>query len=192
MNSKGIESKDSSCKPDFETIDEINKQLQTFQSARRLRDSFTVRLKRKHPAHGVFISATKPTIVFGTICCDKRLPWLATDRHHDLLLEIWDDISHWVVGRYILMPDHLHFFAAPQETAVPFDNWVQYVKSQFTKRNQNASCVWQTDHWDTRIRSLEHYEEKSFYMFDNPVRAGLVTCPKEWKHQGIAHELRWN
>ena len=146
---------------------------------------------RKRPAHGVHISATKPTIVYLTVCCDKRRQWLATDRHHSLLLDIWRDTTHWVVGQYVLMPDHLHLFAAPQESAVEVDAWVRYWKSQFTKRNRNVSCVWQTDHWDTRIRSLTHYEERSQYMFDNPVRASLVSDPELWPFKGVVHELRW-
>ena len=146
---------------------------------------------RKHPSHGVYISPNKPTIICLTVCCEKREPWLTTDRHHDLLLNVWQDKSHWVVGRYVLMPDHLHLFAAPQAAAVEFDSWVKYVKSQFTKRNKNTSCVWQTDHWDTRIRNRAHYEEKSIYMFNNPVRAGLVKNADDWKYKGVVHELRW-
>ena len=145
---------------------------------------------RKHPAHGVYISPVNPTIVYVTVCCDKRKPWLASDGHHQLLLGIWQDTSHWVVGRYVLMPDHLHLFAAPQEKAVAFDAWVKYWKSQFTKRNKDPKCVWQTDHWDTRIRSQKHYEEKSNYMFDNPARAGLVIDPLGWPYKGVVHDLR--
>ncbi len=146
---------------------------------------------RKHPSHGVYISPNKPTIIYVSVCCEKRTPWLITDRHHELLLNVWQDKSHWVVGRYVLMPDHLHLFAAPQATAVDFDSWVKYFKSQFTKRNKNTSCVWQTDHWDTRIRNQVHYEEKSIYMFNNPVRAGLVQNANDWKYKGVVHELRW-
>ena len=105
-------------------------------------------------------------------------------------MQVWQDTSHWVVGRYVLMPDHLHLFAARQSTAVEFDSWAQYFKSQFTKRNKDSSCVWQTDHWDTRIRNREHYEEKLNYMFNNPARAGLVSDANEWKYKGVVHELR--
>lgn len=174
------------------TIDEMNLLLQTVP--RTVAHPADLRVDdaiRKHAAHGVFISPTNPTIVYVTVCCDDRIPWLATDRNHELLLSIWQDSSHWVVGRYVIMPDHLHLFASPQPTAVLFDSWVTYFKSQFTKRRKDPSCVWQTEHWDTRIRSLRHYEEKSVYMWNNPVRAGLVTHPDEWKYKGVVHELRW-
>ena len=146
---------------------------------------------RKHPAHGVLISIANPTIVYVTVCCKNKSPWLASDRHLRLLSEIWQDNSHWVVGRFVLMPDHLHLFAAPQENSVDFDAWVKYWKSQFTKRNNDTKCKWQTDHWDTRVRSQTHYEERSQYMLDNPVRAGLVSDPNSWPYQGIIYEVRW-
>ena len=174
------------------TLDEINDLLRSMPQYSPLADLDAVSVDaRKHPAHGVYISPDKPTIVYVTVCCEKRIPWLASDRHHETLLNVWQDASHWAVGRYVLMPDHLHLFAAPQTTAVEFDSWVQYFKSQFTKRNKDGACVWQTEHWDTRIRNLEHYEEKSNYMFNNPVRAGLVTDANQWKYKGVVHELRW-
>ena len=146
---------------------------------------------RKHPTHGVYISPTKPTIIFLTVCCQNRSPWLATAEHHKTLLEIWQDYSHWVVGRYVVMPDHLHLFAAPQEDAVSLESWVKYWKSMFTKKNQKLECKWQTNHWDTRMRSENQYEEKSEYMFANPVRVGLVSAPNDWPLKGVVHELRW-
>ena len=183
-------SRDESCPA--QSCDEINIILKSmprmFNSAELQAE---VLVSRKRPVHGVYISPKNPTIVYATICYDKRVPWLATDRHHEILENVWQDASHWVVGRYVLMPDHLHLFAAPQATAVEFDSWVQYFKSQFTKRNKDSTCVWQTDHWDTRIRNLEHYEEKSIYMLNNPVRAGFVADANDWKYQGVVHELRW-
>ncbi len=174
-----------------QTLDEINRVLQTVQRGAPLDLPDTAHQSRKSPAHGVYVSPTQPTIVYVTICCQDRAPWLATDKHHNLLVDIWKDNSRWVVGRYVLMPDHLHLFASPQPTAVPFDAWAKYVKSQFTKRNKVGTYVWQTDHWDTRIRTLQHYEEKTQYMLNNPVRAGIVGDSRDWRYQGVVHELRW-
>lgn len=168
--------------------DEINLELSPIHSSTDADQP----IHRKHPDHGVFISAKNPAIVFLAVCCDKRQPWLATTNHHDLLMDIWQDTCHWVVGRYVVMPDHLHLFASPQESAVTFDAWVKYWKSQFTKRNKNPRCVWQTDHWDTCMRNQQHYEEKSEYMFANPVRAGLTDEPTQWPFRGIVHEIRWD
>jgi len=173
-------------------IDEVNAMLRSIPPCNCPEDFQLAYVEpRKHPAHGVFLALDKPTIVYATICCKNRRPWLATYKHHQILLEVWQDTTHWVVGRYVLMPDHLHLFAGCQENAVEFDAWVQYFKSQFTKRNKCKECVWQTDHWDTRIRNANHYEEKALYMYNNPVRAGLVADAEDWKYKGSVHQVRW-
>ena len=96
------------------------------------------------------------------------------------------------MGRYIIMPDHIHFFAAATETTIEYDNWVTYWKSQFSKRHKNREHRWQTDHWDTRVRNERLYEEKWEYVRWNPVRRGLVEKPEEWPYQGEVYQLRWS
>ena len=41
------------------------------------------------------------------------------------------------------------------------------------------SQEWQSDHWDTRLRSGESYDAKWEYVRNNPVRAGLVKTAEE-------------
>jgi putative transposase len=65
---------------------------------------------RKHPAHGVRISLAEPTIVFLTVCTKDRGPWLACGEAHQALLDALKAAGTWCVGRYVLMPDHLHLF----------------------------------------------------------------------------------
>jgi len=147
---------------------------------------------RKRPAHGVLFVDGQPTIIFDTVCTKNRKPWLASAEIHTLLCEVWREATVWLMGRYMIMPDHIHFFAAATETNIEYDNWVTYWKSQFSKRHGNHDHRWQTDHWDTRIRKEEQYEEKWEYVRWNPVRRGLVEKPEDWPYQGEIHELRWS
>jgi putative transposase len=102
------------------------------------------------------------------------------------------EANAWLVGRYILMPDHLHLFAAPGRLDISLDNWVKYWKSQFTNRYFVADQAWQSSHWDTRLRSGEGYDEKWTYVRENPVRAGLVTKSDDWPFQGELNVLDWS
>jgi putative transposase len=147
--------------------------------------------QRKHPAHGVRIYADRPTIVFVTVCTKDRRAWLATDEHHALLRGIWTEASAWLVGRYVIMPDHIHFFAAPGEADLPLDNWVRYWKGRFTRNHTCCEGKWETDHWDRRLRKLEDYDQKWEYVRDNPVRHGLVEKAEDWPCQGEIYELDW-
>jgi len=76
---------------------------------------------RKHPASGVQINLGEPTIVFLTVNTRDRRPWLAQPLVHECLCEAWRQAQAWLVGYYLLMPDHLHLFCAPRDLTVTLD-----------------------------------------------------------------------
>ncbi len=149
---------------------------------------------RRHLAHGVQWDDNRRPILFVTVCTQRRAPVLANSTLHDLLTDVWRDANAWLVGRYVIMPDHLHFFTAPRDEAFSLEVWMQYWKSQLGKRQHTNSDFkrvrWQRDHWDTRLRNLETYAEKWDYVRYNPVRKGLVASADEWPYQGTLNELR--
>jgi hypothetical protein len=59
---------------------------------------------RHKPASGVRIELGGPTIVFLTVCTDKRVPWLARTDVHEHLRTVWNEAQAWPVGNYVLMP----------------------------------------------------------------------------------------
>ena len=120
---------------------------------------------RKHPIHGIELPAVDQTlIIFLTVCTKNRQPWLATDDIHNLLRKNWKCSAEWLVGRYVVMPDHIHLFTSPGKIDLPLENWVRYWKSKFTKAHRVADHRWQVDHWDTRLRSWQSYEDKWNYV----------------------------
>jgi putative transposase len=149
-------------------------------------------VNRKKPAHGVWIDPLRPTtIVLITVCTRGRRPWLASQENHEAVRRVWIEARAWLVGRYVLMPDHLHLFASPGDVELPLDNWVRYWKSGFRRMRRVSTQEWQVDHWDTRLRSGESYEEKWWYLRNNPVRAGLVRIAEDWPYQGELNVLHW-
>jgi len=59
----------------------------------------------------------EPAIFFITTCTADRRSELATAPMHDICREVWRNaelLYGWTVGRYVLMPDHAHFFCAPR------------------------------------------------------------------------------
>jgi putative transposase len=151
---------------------------------------------RHHPTHGVWLHAHNPTIVFLTVCTDNRRRWLAANDVHSILCSIWKDTNSWLIGRYVLMPDHIHLFCSPVDESTSLEAWVKYWKSQASRafRQQGigpSGRFWQSDHWDTRLRCEESYDGKWEYVRHNPVRANLVSRAEEWPWQGEIHELRW-
>jgi len=150
---------------------------------------------RKHPIHQpVHERFGTPVIVFVTVCAKMRKPILATEAAHQTLVAAWHAAESWLVGRYVIMPDHVHLFCAPVEIhPQPLLRWVSYWKSQAARNwpNPDDAPVWQRHFWDTQLRRDENYTQKWQYVLENPVRAGLVRRAEEWPYAGEMHELRW-
>ncbi len=149
------------------------------------------RVGRRKPAEGVHIRLGEPTIVFVTVCTDKRVLWLAQPEVHKLLLETWSEAQAWLVGYYLLMPDHLHLFCAPRDLDISLNRWMRYWKRVFTQKARHADWQWQSRHWDTRLRRSENYTEKWNYIRENPVKNGLVKNAGDWPYQGMMNVLPW-
>ncbi len=169
----------------------------------------TTAFTRQYPAKGVRIVSGQPTIVFVTVCTANRKPWLATPVNHAALVRIWrNEATAWLVGRYVLMPDHVHLFAAlgcTEDTArddnmhqpvhvdmhPPLTLWVRFWKRRFAQDRGLTRRSWRGGMWDTRMRTARQYEEKWAYVRENPVRYGLVARPEDWPYAGHIHDLVW-
>ncbi|MGB8340394.1 MAG: hypothetical protein WCE51_02295 [Chthoniobacterales bacterium] len=157
-----------------------------------LRDGVPV--DRKHPIHLAPIEAhNRSIIIFVTACTVERRPILATPRAHAAMVRAWQQASTWLVGRYVILPDHVHLFCAPNAIgAPPPERWMRYWKSLVTKTLKAGSeTVWQRHHWDRQLRSGESYDNKWEYVRSNPVRHGLIAEADAWSYQGELNELRW-
>jgi putative transposase len=150
---------------------------------------------RKHPAHFPTVERfNTPIIIFLTVCTKNRKRILANDNAHDALKNAWRQHPLWLVGRYIVMPDHVHLFCAPAEfSPTPLGVWVRFWKSyaaQHWPRKEDAP-VWQRHFWDTQLRRGESYSEKWEYVVQDAVRANLVERAEDWPYQGELNVLRW-
>jgi putative transposase len=146
---------------------------------------------RAYPSHGINTPRTGALIVFVTACTKSRKPWLANDTSHRHILDAWDAADTWAVGRYVLMPDHVHFFASPVSPETDLGAWMRFWKSHVSRANQNPANRWQKDYWDTRLRTGQSYDEKWQYIRENPIRHNLVTDADDWPYQGELVELQW-
>ena len=146
--------------------------------------------QRRHPAKGVFIFLDRATIVFVTVCSHNREKTLANGSVHDTLLKAWTKADRWMVGAYVIMPDHIHFFCSPKDESVVIEPWVTFWKREFRRELGSAAPRFQSDCFHHRLRGEESYAEKWEYVRANPVRAGLVERPEDWPYQGILNELR--
>jgi putative transposase len=153
------------------------------------------RPQRKTPLHlPARESANGAVIVFITVCTNKTRPIMAQPDIHDLLRDIWIHADDWLVGRYVIMPDHIHLFCSPgNPDCLSLAQWVHFWKSAASRRwpRSEEQPVWQKSCWDTQMRAGEQYSVKWDYVRHNPVRAGLCQTPDEWPFQGELNVLPW-
>ncbi len=133
-------------------------------------------------------------IYFVTACTSDRRSLLAgVDIHHAFYHFSTAGAARgaWV-GRYVLMPDHLHLFVALE--AISLSAWMKSLKNALSKtlRIQGHDAPhWQRGFFDHLLRSGESYSQKWDYVRENPVRSGLVTKPEDWPYAGEICDLEY-
>lgn len=150
---------------------------------------------RRRPIHQPVVHRPHtPPIIFLTVCARGRRPILARDDAAAAIVTAWRGAKSWAVGRYVIMPDHVHCFCSPADEEVRLARWVQYWKALASRLwpQRHERPVWQRDFWDTQLRRCESYEAKWEYVYRNPVRRGLVAAPEEWPYQGEIVPLWWD
>lgn len=142
--------------------------------------------RRPHRLDLLF-SSVRP-FYFVTFNTHKRLPLLARADIHEAFRSfcVRAQEHNVAVGRYVLMPNHVHLFVA-MPANLTLSRWVQMLKNVLGK--ELLRCGFQKPHWqqgffDHVLRSSESYSEKWDYVRVNPVRGGLCDEPEQWPYQG--------
>jgi REP element-mobilizing transposase RayT len=130
-------------------------------------------------------------IYFVTACTADRRRCLALDAIAKILTDAWRAsplASGWVVGRYVIMPDHVHFFARAQPDAKSLSafvrDWKRWTATRVGRLAGIPAPFWPPEFFEHVLRSRESYAEKWEYINANPVRAGLAATPEAWPYAG--------
>jgi putative transposase len=89
------------------------------------------------------------------------------------------------VPAYCFMPDHLHLLVV-----VPEGVWLQEFVRQFKQRSGYAlkkatsAFAWQISYYDHVLRKEEALLDVARYIWDNPVKEGLVDDPRDFPFSG--------
>jgi REP element-mobilizing transposase RayT len=133
-------------------------------------------------------------IYFVTACTANRRKILASSAIHESFVEFaksGPEHGAWI-GKYVVMPDHLHAFVALDEERITLANWMKSLKNSLSKAMRAEKILpphWQKAFFDHVLRSSESGSEKWEYVSDNPVRAGLVKRSEDWPFQGEIFSL---
>jgi len=135
-------------------------------------------------------SRIKRLIYFVTACTLDRKGVLTREDAFERIVSTLHEAARresWLVGRFVVMPDHIHFFCAPESETADLSKFMKRFKSLSTRRIWelgHGPRIWQKEFFDHLLRSDESYEAKWEYVRHNPVRHGLCENPEQWKYQG--------
>ncbi len=128
------------------------------------------------PRIPVWLPLEQEVVYFVTMCVKDRRPVLANTETLRALERAVSKLIHWWIYAAILMPDHLHLLAAPDDRDADVGNLSGALK-RWIRKELRAKWQWQPGCFDRLLRTNESAQAKWEYMRENPVRAGLV---KEW------------
>ena len=134
------------------------------------------------------IFATGP-LYFVTFCTHERQRFLAKDEVHTafvLFAKRAEGTYTVAVGRYVIMPDHVHLFVRGDYN-FRLGPWIGALKQALAKAatlSRAKGQVWQEGFFDHLLRTNGSYSQKWNYVRENPVRAGLVKSAPDWPYQG--------
>ena len=123
-----------------------------------------------------------------TICVKpRRAVFISADRNNILIAQLQriQDAGAWGVYAYSVIPDHVHLIANPGPKGLAYA--VRLFKGRIAawwRRSGDGQPLWQTSFFDHRIRSWEGFQDKCEYIFQNPVRAGLIAHAKDYPWSG--------
>ena len=136
------------------------------------------------------------SIYFITFCTHGRTDLLANPILHESFRSfcLSGKERNVLVGRYVIMPDHLHFFVHFSDQA-DVSMWIKSLKNGLSKTLRQSGSLaphWQKGYFDHLVRSEQSYEEKWDYVRENPVRKGLAADTSTWPYQGEIVPLPFN
>jgi len=82
-----------------------------------------------------------------------------------------------------VMPDHVHLVLSPLDSQ-PLAKVMQWIKGvtarQLNIHRGKQGSIWMVDYYDRIIRNEKELDEKLKYIYENPIRSGLVENAGDW------------
>jgi REP element-mobilizing transposase RayT len=93
------------------------------------------------------------------------------------------DFNRYELHAFVVMANHVHMLITPRVIAT---KWLGPLKG-FTAHEANkllgtpGRYLWQDESYDHLVRSSEEFRRIERYIQHNPVKAGIVECPGDFR-----------
>lgn len=126
---------------------------------------------------------------------NNRQAIFAADADYELLLSLFDEHARQqgvAIHAYVLMSNHFHLLATPGE-AEGIPQMMQAVGRRyvryFNQRQGRTGTLWEGRYRSTLIQAERYLLACMVYLDLNPVRAGMVADPADYRWSSHAHYL---
>ncbi len=116
------------------------------------------------------------------------------------------------IYEFVIMPNHLHLIIGAKEnyelsqiisdfkrfttkeilSLLKNDNRryiLNLIKNSFARKKGNQQQIWQRENYPEVIESEKFLEQKVKYIYENPVKSGLVENPEDWLYSSARNRL---
>ena len=124
---------------------------------------------------------------------NNREPCFIESENYQFYLELWKVLSRRygaLVHAYCLMTNHIHFLVTP-DTETAISNTMKVVGSRYAQyinlKYNRTGTLWEGRHRSSLVQSDQYLLRCMRYIELNPVRAGMVNRPEEyrWSSYGV-------
>ncbi|HBZ55361.1 MAG TPA: transposase [Syntrophobacteraceae bacterium] len=129
-----------------------------------------------------------------TIAADGRYPWFQLYRRSsDKVVEMLLDLAKFrqmVLYAWCVMPDHIHMLVQDENVI----ELVRLLKGRLTiesRRLELGRNLWQRSFHDHALRGDEPLLDVALYIWQNPVRAGIIDSACDYPWSGSLVWLDW-
>jgi putative transposase len=135
-------------------------------------------------------------IYFLTFCCEERRRVFADTAQAVLMILALKRVSEaegFRVHAYCVMMDHVHVVAEGSREESDVVRFVKAFKqlTAFHYKAETGGRLWQKKYYDHILRAADSLNAVVWYVWLNPVRAGLCADARSYPHSG-SMTMDWN
>ena len=132
---------------------------------------------------------SSPYTYFITICTANRKEVFNNSQTVSEMLEYLSESAsrqNFQILAYCFMPDHVHFLIGANDSDADLIKFIKHFKQKtgYEFKKKHGINLWQRSFYDYILRKEESVIETVRYIFNNPVRKGLVKEFKEYPFLG--------
>ena len=138
---------------------------------------------------------TRPFFNSSPFAWTKGRPLLARPEVVALLLDSWRKAARWLIGRYVIMPDHLHLLRTRDHARHAVETMGSVLAcrrdSPLAASGRKASLA-KTISLTASCATARVIIKSMALSLENPIKDGLVKRPEDWPFQGELNTLVWH